>query len=154
MNAITIRSTTSPELINGTVLDTRLAGALGYERPTDFRKLIKRHLPILEAMGLVRQVGAPIVSGKGRVSMVTEYHLNRAQAAFLIAKAGTKLADSLTVKMAEVFAMFGEGKLVGVDKEAEAELGAIAEREHQRRLAIRAEEKAARSSGFAALRGR
>ncbi len=57
-------------------------------------------------------------SGKGRVTLVTEYHLNRAQAAFIIAKAGTKRAESLAAMMAEVFAMFYEASSLAVDQAA------------------------------------
>lgn len=132
-----------------TVVDLALAEALGFERPTNIRKLIRRHRATLEAMGLVLQSEAPIRSGKGRVSLVTEYHLNRAQAAFIIAKAGTKRAESLAAMMAEVFAMFDEGKLVAVDQAAAEELEAVRAREARRR---HEEEREARSEAFAFLR--
>lgn len=137
-----------------TVPDLHLAEALGYERPTNIRALIKRHLPILEAMGSLHQREAMIEVGKGARRAVTEYHLNRAQTAFLVAKSGTKLADSLAVKMAEVFAMFAEGKLSVVDEQAQAELLDIESRERVRRLALHAEEKAARDGAFAIMRRR
>jgi hypothetical protein len=132
-----------------TVQDLKLAQALGFERPTNIRNLIKRHRPTLEAMGLVLQSEAPIRSGKGRVSMVTEFRLNPAQAAFIIAKAGTKRADSLAVLMAEVFAMFSAGKLVAADEDAAEELAAAQAREARRRYE---EERDARSEAFAFLR--
>lgn len=138
-----------------TIQDLDLAKALGYERPTDIRKLVKRHLPMLEAMGLVRQRGAPIVSGKGRVTEVTEYHLTRAQAAFIIAKAGTKRADSLAVSIAEVFAMAAKARLAPADDTAAAELQAVGQRQEARLAAIVAEEREARSDAFVLLgRGR
>ncbi|KQO70356.1 hypothetical protein [Methylobacterium sp. Leaf88] len=116
-----------------TVQDLKLAEALGYERLTDIRKLIKRHLPMLEVMGLVRHRGVPIVSGKGRTTIVTEYQLTKAQTAFITAKAGTKNADSLTVFMAETFAMVLDGKLVAADEGAAQELAAARIREARRR---------------------
>ncbi|MGO4338100.1 hypothetical protein AB4037_24590 [Labrys sp. KB_33_2] len=134
-----------------TVADMALAKALGYAQPKDFRKLIKRHLPALEAMGLVRHAVAPIISGKGRISSVTEYHLNQAQVAFLVGKAGTKRADSLAIAMAEVFALFADGGLVAADERAAKELADIAAREARRR---HDEEREARDMGFRALRGR
>lgn len=138
-----------------TIQELRLADALGYERLTDIRKLIKRNLPALEAMGLVRQHGTPIINGKGRSMMVTEYHLNRAQAAFLIAKSKTKRAESLAILMAEVFAMFTEGRLVAADNAAAMDLRAAVEREGARGGLIHAEEKEARREAFAAMsRGR
>ncbi len=132
-----------------TVQDLRLAEALGYARPADIRKLIKRQLSMLEALGLVRHRGVPIVSGKGRVSTVTEYHLTKAQAAFITAKAGTARADSLTVLMAEVFAMAMNGRMVAADEAAAKELAEAQARELRRR---HEEERDARSAGFAAMR--
>ncbi len=137
-----------------TVPDLQLAEALGYDRPTSIRILIKRHLAMLEAMGSLHQRDAMIETGKGARRSVTEYHLNRAQTAFLVAKSGTKLADSLAVKMAEVFALFAEGKLYAVDERSEAELQNIEKRERARRLALHAEEKEARGSAFAIMQRR
>lgn len=76
-----------------TVPDLHLAEALGYERPTNIRALIKRHLPMLEAMGSLHQREAMVEAGKGARRSVTEYHLNRAQTAFLVAKSGTNQAS-------------------------------------------------------------
>lgn len=135
--------------MEATVQDLRLAEALGYARPADIRKLIKRHLPMLEALGLVRHGGVPIVSGKGRVSTITEYHLTKAQAAFITAKAGTKQADSLTALMAEVFAMASDSKLVAANEAAAKELAEAQARELRRR---HEEERDARSAAFAAMR--
>lgn len=151
-SAMITRDPTVPALAEASVHDLRLAEALGYERPANIRNLIKRHLPTLEAMGLVLRHEAPIVSGRGRVSTVTEFRLNRAQAAFIVAKAGTKLADSLAVKMSEVFAMFAEGKLIAADAAAETELKAAEERERERRWALIREEREARDSAFKLLR--
>ncbi|MBP2304604.1 hypothetical protein GBZ48_17795 [Azospirillum melinis] len=135
-----------------TIPDLQLAEALGYERLTDIRSLIKRHLPSLEAMGLVRQATVPIISGKGRISTVTEYHLSRAQTAFIIGKAKTKRAASVAVLMAEVFAMFTEGRLVAVDQVADTELRAAEDRERERRRLIHEEEKEARYIALRAMR--
>ncbi len=151
---ITTNAVPLPTAAAATIADIQLAKALGYGRPTNIRLLIKRHLPLLEAMGLVHQREAPIVSGKGRVSTVTEYHLNPAQTAFIIAKSGTKHADSLTVKMAEVFALFSEGGLVAVDAAAEAQLAGIEARETERRGLIAAEEREGRNAAFAIMKRR
>lgn len=144
--------TALPAITEPAVQDLRLAELLGYERPANIRNLIKRHLPTLEAMGLVLRRKAPIISGKGRTTIVSEYHLNRAQAAFIVAKAGTKIADSLTVKMAEVFALFSEGRLVAADETSAEEIAAIEARERARRRTIFEEEREARDMGFALLR--
>lgn len=143
----------SPSRVHGepTVQDLALAKSLGYERPTTIRKLIKRHSASLEAMGSLRHRGAMIVVGKGAQRSVTEYHLTKAQAAFIIAKAGTKRADSLAIAIAEVFAMALDAKLVPTNREALAELEAISGRQAERRKAIREEEREARSDAFALL---
>lgn len=134
-----------------TVRDLDLANALGFERPTSIRVLIKRNLPMLEAMGSLHQIDAMIVAGKGARRSVTEFRLTRPQAAFIIAKAGTKRADSLAVSIAEVFAMATDGRLAPVDEAALAALGAIRERQECRLVAIVAEEQEARSEAFALL---
>lgn len=151
----TLQAAHSPALSEPTIRDLDLANALGYERPTDIRKLVKRHQPLLEAMGSLRQRGAMILAGKGAQRSVTEYHLTRAQAAFIIAKASTKRAGSLAVTIAEIFDMAAAGRLVPVDEAAAAELGAVTERQDARLAAIVEEERDARSDAFAILgRGR
>ncbi|CAO3418958.1 hypothetical protein [Azospirillum doebereinerae] len=92
----------------------------------------------------------PIVSGKGRITTVTEYHLSRAQTAYIVGKAKTKRAVSMAVLMAEVVAMFTEGRLVAVDQSAADELQGIGDRERERRRLIHEEDKQAR---YIALKG-
>ncbi|AZO77216.1 MULTISPECIES: hypothetical protein [unclassified Bosea (in: a-proteobacteria)] len=138
-----------------TVQDLNLAKALGYERATNIRVLIKRNLPMLEAMGPLHQAEAMVVIGSGAQRAITEYRLTRAQAAFIIAKAGTKRADSLAVSIAEIFAMAADARLVPVDAAAAAELETVDQRQKTRLAAIVAEEQEARSGAFASLgRGR
>lgn len=147
----------SPSRILGEpiVQDLALANVLGYERPTTIRKLIKRHAASLEAMGSLRHRGAMIVAGKGAQRAVTEYQLTKAQAAFIIAKAGTKRADSLAIAIAEIFAMVLDTKLVPAAGAALEELEAISARAVERQQAIREEEREARSDAFVLLgRGR
>lgn len=141
-----------PTIAEPTVRDVDLAERLGYERPANIRNLIKRHLPTLEAMGSLLQREAMIETAKTARRVITEYHLNRAQAAFIVAKAGTKVADSLTVKMAEVFALFSQGRLVAVDETSAEEIAAIEARDRVRRRLIHEEEREARDMGFALLR--
>jgi hypothetical protein len=150
-----LRAAHTLALSEPTVQDLVLAEALGYQRLTDIRKLISRHADLLVAMGSLRQRAAMIEVGKGAHRPVTEYHLTKAQAAFIIAKSGTKRAESLTALMAEVFAMVREGQLVPTDANASAELAASIARERERQRAINEEERAARSDAFAMLgRGR
>ncbi|SHG33080.1 DNA polymerase [Kaistia soli DSM 19436] len=151
---ITTNAMPLPTSAAATIVDIQLAEALGYQRPTDIRKMIKRNSAILEAMGSLRHSGVMIEAGKGARREVTEYHLNRAQAAFIIAKSGTKQADNLAVKMAEVFALFSEGGLVAADAAAEAKLAGIEARETERRGLIAAEEREGRDAAFAILKRR
>lgn len=147
----------SPALVlsEPTIQDLDLANALGYERPTNIRNLIKRHEASLVAMGSLLHGEAMIVAGKGAQRSVTEYRLTKAQAAFIIAKAGTKRADSLAVSIAEIFALAADGRLAPVDNAASAELSAVQARLESRLAAIVAEEQEARSNAFALLgRGR
>lgn len=128
-----------PATEEATIQDLRLAEVLGYKRTTNIRNLIARHRTSLEAMGSLLQREAMIEAGKGATRTVTEFHLTKAQAAFLVAKAGTKEADSALILVAEAFAMLAEGKLVAVDKAAQAELDAAAERAAERRRLMREE---------------
>lgn len=122
-----------------TMQDLQLAERLGYKRLADIRKLIKRHQPSLEAIGPLRHRGAMVGIGSGASREVTEFHLTKAQATFLIAKAGTKEADSALILVSEAFAMLMEDKLVVVDEAAQAELDAAAARAAERRRLMREE---------------
>ena len=136
-----------------TIPDLRLAEALGYERPADIRPLIKRHAQALDAMGVLRTMRKTSGANGGRPT--TEYHLSRAQASFIIAKAKTKRADSLAILMAEVFAMFTEEQLAPVDDTAALALQAAEDCERERRRLIHEEEKLGRFTALKTLnRGR
>lgn len=80
----------------GMIHDIELAKALGYSRPGNIRNLIRRHMLALESIGPLHSAAAPVG---------IEYRLTTAQAAFILAKAGTKRADSYLVAICEVFAM-------------------------------------------------
>lgn len=81
----------------GMIHDIELAKALGYSRPGNIRNLIRRHMRALESIGPLHSAAAAPVG--------IEYRLTTAQAAFILAKAGTKRADSYLVAICEVFAM-------------------------------------------------
>ena len=139
--------------VERTVPDLQLAEALGFEQPLNIRKLIRRHHEALEAMGVLSKLEKTSDERGGRPT--TEYHLTRPQAAFIIGKARTKRAVSLAILMAEVFAMFTEGRLVAVDDAAATDLQAAVGREVIRQGIIAAEEREARADAFAAMkRGR
>lgn len=132
-----------------TVPDLRLGEALGYERHADIRELIKRHAEALETIGVLRTVRKTSGANGGRPT--TEYHLNRAQTAYIVGKAKTKRAVSMAVLMAEVVAMFTEGRLVAVDQAAADELQAAGARERERRRLIHEEDKQARYTALKML---
>ena len=130
--------------------DLHLAEALGYQRPGDIRKLIGRHVAMLEVLGGLRHRGVNPDRKGGRPT--TAYQLNQAQAAFLAAKSKTKLADNFTAFMAETFAMVQDGRLAARDAEAASDLQAAAERAAERQRKINAEERQARSDAFRIMR--
>jgi len=136
-----------------TIPDLQLAEALGFEQPLNIRKLIKRHQEALEAMGVLSRLEKTSDKRGGRPTV--EYHLTCPQAAFIIGKARTKRAVSLAILMAEVFAMFTEGRLVAVDNAAATDLQAAVGRQVIRQGIIAAEEREARAEAFSAMkRGR
>lgn len=89
------------------VLDTDLAVELGYERPRDIRKLVKRHEATLTTQGTVCATVEQTSPQGGRPS--TEYRLNRAQALFIITKAETTRAADVTVAVIEKFLAYEAG---------------------------------------------
>ena len=122
---------------DATMPDLQLAKTLGYKRLTNIRNLIARNRASLEDIGSLLQREAMIETAKGARREVTEFHLTKAQATFLIAKAGTKEADNVLILVSEAFAMLAQGKLVAVDEAAQAELDAAAERARLRYQAMR-----------------
>lgn len=138
-----------------TIRDLDLAERLGYERPTSIRQLIKRNLPMLEALGTIATAVEMVGIGSGAKRAVTAYQLTKSQAIFITGKSGTKRADSLAALNAELLVMVSDGRLAPVDSSVAAEAQAAVDRERARRAAINAEERDARSDAFLMLsRGR
>lgn len=150
MNDIASTVATIPTSGEETVQDLQLAKALGYKRPTNIRNLIARHRRSLEAIGSLLQREAMIEAGKGATRAVTEFHLTKAQATFLVAKAGTQEADSVLILVSEAFAMLAQGRLAAVDEAAQAELDAAVARGAERHRLMR-EEKDDRSAALKAI---
>jgi hypothetical protein len=148
----TIGTTALIMRVNGTTImrDTDLAVKLGYDRPTNIRTLINRNLPALETMGTVLQIEASFTSGNGTIKTATEYHLNQAQAVYIISKAGTDEAASMAIVIAEVFALFANGGLVASSAQAEAAVAGVFERYGGRSEAQR-EHLSARREAFKVL---
>ncbi len=91
------------------VRDTALGERLGYGRDRKVRDLIDRHMEELETYGLVHQLGAPYVSGKGRVDAKTECYLNEDQALVLIGYSKAPNAQAIKRLMIAVFKAFLRG---------------------------------------------
>lgn len=91
--------------------DERLGERLGLSRPRDIRKLIDRNRAELEGYGLLRQRGAPIKSGKGRIQEVQEYWLNEGQAMLICMFARTDDAADVRREIIQVFLAWRRGSL-------------------------------------------
>jgi hypothetical protein len=85
------------------VRDVALGERLGLERPTNIRAIISKNREELESLGLVHVVRAPIVSGKGRVTEVTEYLLNQAQVLLIAMLGRTPASRALRAHMIAVY---------------------------------------------------
>lgn len=93
------------------IRDLLIGERLGYERPRDVRKVIEKNIEELEAHGLARQLGAPIISGKGRETIVQEYWLNEAQALLICMFARTDTAVQVRQALITVFMAWRRGQL-------------------------------------------
>ncbi|EPY01630.1 hypothetical protein [Magnetospirillum fulvum] len=133
------------------VLDLTLAEKLGFERPRKVRDLIKRHRDALEGIGSLPHRGANPGPKGGRPG--TAFYLNEAQAHFITAKAGTKLADIELARVAQVFTEYRRGNLIAKDAETQATLDEI-EAKRQRAHAFYLEEREARDTALRFLRRR
>jgi hypothetical protein len=91
------------------VLDTDLAGWLGYADPPQIRKLINRHRKQLEEFGFISTV--EINTGE-RGRPATENWLTDKQCLLLCTYAETANADQVRIALVEAFAQYRQGKLV------------------------------------------
>jgi predicted DNA-binding protein len=98
------------------VRDIKLGEALGFERPRKIRELIEANLEEIEGFGLTPRLGAPIRSGKGRITEVDEYWLNEPQALLLCMFAKTKNAAEVRRQMIEVFMSYRRKHFGGPEK--------------------------------------
>lgn len=83
------------------ISDVKLAEVLGYERPANIRKLIKRHQSSLEQFGSVLSMVEQTSAEGGRPGH--SYSLNRKQALFVCTKSDTPMATAVTIALVEVF---------------------------------------------------
>ncbi|MBS1029446.1 phage antirepressor KilAC domain-containing protein [Gluconobacter albidus] len=89
------------------VLDTDLATRLGFDRPRDIRKLIKRYEAELGKMGTCATVARVIRGNETEV-----YYLNKKQAIFITAKSETAEATEITIEIIEKFDAYERGEVV------------------------------------------
>ncbi len=86
------------------ISDQRLGELLGFARPRAIRQLIKRYLPELQQFGPSATTMALVPGGMfGLQQEVMVTYLNRRQALYIAAKAGTPKASDITVMMVDVF---------------------------------------------------
>lgn len=104
--------------------DLDIADRLGFERPRKIRELIERNLEELQRYGLTPHRGAPIVSGKGRVSDVQEYWLNEPQALLIAMRSDAELAPAVREMLIRVFMAWRHGR--GAPAFDEAKIARIA----------------------------
>jgi len=96
------------------ILDTRLAEALGFQRPADIRPLINRHAEALNRFGPIIRV---VRKNQGRGRPAHENYLNKRQSLYICTKAETVWSMEVTIQMVKVFSAYleGGGALVGHD---------------------------------------
>ena len=92
------------------VLDLRLADALGFKAPREIRRLIKRYLRQLGAVGTLCHRATKSASGMGRPGF--EYWLNRAQTGFVITRSETPRALAATLEILSIWEAYEAGELV------------------------------------------
>jgi hypothetical protein len=93
------------------IRDLTIADRLGYERPRKIRELIEANMAELQQYGLAPRRGAPITSGKGRVTEVEEYWLNEAQCLLVCMFSRTDAAAEVRRALIEVFMAWRRGEL-------------------------------------------
>ncbi|WP_162559898.1 BRO family protein [Methylobacterium radiodurans] len=94
------------------MLDTDLARALGMERPTNIRTMIKGLREELERFGVLHAERANSSDALGRGRPATAYHLNEEQAAYVTMHCKTEKATEVKVLLVRVFTAWRHGKLV------------------------------------------
>lgn len=99
--------------INGEprVHDFHLAEKLGFDRPGDIRKLIKRNEEKLKKFNHIATVARCIELGNGAKREVSEYYLNQKQAIFICMKSETDRAFDVQAEIVRVFDAYLNGAL-------------------------------------------
>lgn len=96
------------------VHDLRLGEVLGFDRPRNVRKIIRRNSQELALHGALALHGGASISGKGRVMPSEEFYLNEAQALLICMFSRTNEAASARKQIVEAFLAYRHGKLVPI----------------------------------------
>ena len=101
--------------INGEprVYDLHLAECLGFERPADIRKLIKRNEEKLNKFNHIATVARCIELGNGAKRAVDEYYLDRKQSIYIAMKSETDKAFEVQEDIIRVYDAYLNGDLPG-----------------------------------------
>lgn len=105
MTSNTHRSTFPLTVISGEprVYDLELAERLGFDRPADIRKLIKRNEEKLLKFSHIATVARCVELGNGAKRDVAEYYLNQKQSIWLCMKSETDKAFDVQAEIVRVF---------------------------------------------------
>ena len=93
------------------IKDVRIGERLGMAKPLNIRRTIEANMAELEQHGLVHAARTPIISGKGRVTYVTEYYLNEAQTLLLCMFSRTAAAAEVRKEVIGVYMVYRQGSL-------------------------------------------
>ena len=94
------------------VHDMRLGEILGFSKPINVRKVIRRNATELQSHAELKIQRGNSISGKGRVMGSDEFYLNEAQALLVCMFARTNEAAAARKQIIEVFLAHRHGKLV------------------------------------------
>ncbi len=95
------------------VYDLDVAARLGYARPRKIRELIRRYETELKRLGQLRPTVGQTHDNNGLGGRpAEEYHLNRAQALFIVTKSETADAIVATVEIVRRFDAYERGEIV------------------------------------------
>lgn len=93
------------------VHDLRIGEVLGFQRPINVRKLVRRHHKEIRRHGELSFQSGNSISGKGRVMASEEFYLNEAQALVVCMHAQTPQAVEVRAQIINVFLAYRHGKL-------------------------------------------
>jgi len=103
------------------VHDLLLAERLGFERPSDIRKLIKRNLEKLSKFNHIATVARCIDIGNGATRTVVEYYPDQKQSIFLCMKSETDNAFEVQADIVRVYDAYQSGAPISTSYAASLE---------------------------------